>query len=82
MLKANRFGRYKKDEILNVGYGILQDGGGYFTATEIYETLKIRLSNDQKMQLCKGFVCKREWRGCIPVFDFDEILKLKLEGEL
>lgn len=79
MLKPNRFGRYIKNEIINVGYEILDDG---LTATDIKRDFGIALTHEQRLQYAIGFVCKKEWRGCVPVFDIAEILLKDARGEL
>ena len=84
MIKCNRFGRFKKEDILNNQYRILDDveSEGLYTATEINEFLNVKLTTEQKLEHCVGFVCKREWRGCVPVFDGTDLWLKKEKGEL
>jgi hypothetical protein len=84
MIKCNRFGRFKKDDLINNQYQILDDeqAEGLDTATGINEFLGIKLTTEQKLKHCEGFVCKREWRGCVPVFDVSKMWFKKEKGEL
>ena len=84
MLKANKFGRYDKKQILDNGYRILkpEEEDKYYTATEIKKMLGIKLSEEQRLAYNKGFLCKRGWYGCVPTVDESEILAKMIEGEI
>jgi hypothetical protein len=84
MIKSNNFGRFKKQDIINNKYKILddKDSSEYSTSTELNENFGIKLTTEQKLKHCIGFVCKKEWRGCIPVFDMTEMWLKKEKGEL
>jgi len=70
MLKPNKFGKYKKGEVVQAGYRILENG---LTATEIKNETGIFIPPEKRLEHCVGFVCKQSWRGCVPVFDILEI---------
>jgi len=78
-LEPNKFGKYKKDEVVAAGYQVLEYG---CTATQLKEDTNIRLTNEQRLKHCIGFMCKREWRGCVPVFDILQIVHLDSTGKL
>lgn len=84
MLKPNKFGRYKKDDIINNGYEII-DYDTYdnlVTASMAKIVLQKMLTSEQRLKLCKGFYCSKELRGCVPLFDLNELIQMKYRGEI
>lgn len=84
MLKPNKFGRYKKDDIINNGYEII-DYDTYdnlVTASMAKTLLQQMLTPEQRLELCKGFICSKELRGCVPLFDLNELIQMKYRGEI
>lgn len=69
-LQPNKFGKYKKADVLKHGYEIIDYG---FTATEIKRDTGVSLTPEQRLKHCIGFQCERAWRGCVPVFDILDI---------
>lgn len=79
MLEPNKFGKYKKEEVLANGYQIVEYG---YTATDIKKETGIAIPPAKRLEHCIGFVCKQTWYGCVPVFDMFEIAIKKDKGEL
>lgn len=79
MLKPNKFGKYKKGEVVQAGYKIVEDGA---TATEIKNETGITIPPEKRLEHCVGFVCKQSWRGCVPVFDILDIAIKNDRGKL
>lgn len=78
-LEPNKFGKYKKDEVIAAGYQIIEHG---HTASQVKEYSNINLTHEQRLKHCIGFICKSEWRGCVPVFDTLLIVQLNSIGKL
>lgn len=79
VLKPNKFGKYKKDEILEAGYTIIDYG---FTATDIKKMTGVNLLQEQRLKYCIGFKTTPGSRGYVPVFDPNDIYKHLETGEL
>lgn len=77
-MNPNKFGRFKKEDVERSGYKIFEDGVSY---TEVKELTGCNLSQKERLDLCIGFVCKRAFRGCVPVYDVFEIDKYMEEKE-
>ncbi|MGM2623000.1 hypothetical protein ACS2QB_28295 [Bacillus cereus group sp. Bce039] len=70
----NRFGRYKKKDVIAKGYDIFSEKiEGFLTATEVKETFGVNLTQEERLKHCVGFRCDNKLRGCIPVFDIIDI---------
>lgn len=69
-LNPNRYGRFRKEDVLKNGYEIVEYG---ITATEIEKQLGVKLTMKQRLKHCIGFRCEKSWRGCVPVFDILDI---------
>lgn len=79
MPKPNAHGKYKKADVIKENYQII-DHDGFMTAKQIHDELGVMLTHEQRLKYCKGFRCKKEWRGCSPVFDLWEIAQLIEQG--
>ena len=78
-MKPNKFGRYKKSDVVSHGYQIIDYG---YTASEIKELTGIYIPPEKRLEHCIGFTCKQSWRGCVPVFDLFDIAIKKQQGKL
>jgi hypothetical protein len=67
-LQPNKYGRFKKVDVMNAGYEVITYG---LTATEIEEHTGIKLTLEQKLKHCLGFKCSRF--GCVPTFDILQV---------
>jgi len=71
-LQPNKFGKFKKEDVKKAGYRIFDAGVTY---SEVKEIVEGTLNQEERLSLCEGFVCKREWRGCVPVYDVFKVSK-------
>jgi len=78
-LKPNRYGRFRKEDVLENGFEIVTYG---VTATEIEKEVGVKLTMQQRLKHCLGFRCEKSWRGCVPVFDTLDIALKHDRGEL
>jgi hypothetical protein len=70
-LKPNRFGKYKKEEIIRNGYKIIDYGK---TATEINRLYGITMTKEDRKKHFLGFKTGRGYRGYSPSFDDIDVL--------
>lgn len=64
-LQPNRYGKYKKDDIIAAGYEIYDYG---YTYSELKEE-GFTLNEKERIELIDGFKTGKGYRGYVPVYD-------------